>query len=621
MNIANPNAALDQAAALRQAGQHGAAEQVLREAARRWPGQPAVLGNLGNLLRQTGRPADAATFFAELCRLVPGMPVAHYSLGNALSDQRLWDGALSAYATAVRLDPAYGAARVNWANALRTRGQPGDLDAAITHYESAVHAQPTLAEGWLGLASALTQAERIGPAIAAYERLRALVPNQPGTMCDEASLRKDIGQIEAALPLYKQAAQLAPDSPLVQDCLLMALTYAGADPDLWMAAHRNYGDHLAARVPRLPPPPPPDRNGRRLRVGYVSGDLRGHSIANFIWPVLQHHDRQSFEIFAYATQSAGDQGSELIRQTIEHWIDAATLDDDALAARIRADGIDLLIDLASHTGHNRLPVFARRPAPVQATWLGYAATTGLPMMDWRITDADIDPPGDTERWHTERLWRLPVGSFCFSPSPHCPPIAPLPKSDRIVLASFANSAKLTSRVIALWARILAAVPDAELLIQLRGGDEPGIAAAMRARFTAHGIAAERITPFGRRAFGDFMALHGTVHLALDPLTFSGVTTTFYTLWMGVPVLTLPGELPITRASAAILKRLDMTACIAENETDYVARAVTLASDRARLAEWRSDLRERMRGSSAMNAPAFTRALEAAYAAIIQPPEA
>jgi predicted O-linked N-acetylglucosamine transferase (SPINDLY family) len=363
---------------------------------------------------------------------------------------------------------------------------------------------------------------------------------------------------------------------------------------------------------------------RRLRVGYVSPDFVLHAVSFFILPILAAHDRNRWEVFCYSNARVADAVTGRIRGLAEHWRDIARLSDDAAAELIRRDGLDVLIDLAGHTAHNRLLVFARRPAPVQATWLGYPNTTGLPQIDYRLTDAVSDPPGTTEAWHSEKLWRLPGPFLCYEPPAVAPAVNALPAdpADGVTFACFNNLAKINPELVGLWARLLRDVPGSRLLLKSPGLADPPTVAAVRARFAAAGVAGDRIGCDGTRlSVADHLGLYRGVDVALDAHPYNGTTTTCEALLMGVPVVTLAGQVHAARVGASLLTHLGRSEWIAATADAYVEIARGLAGDRSRLGAIRAELRAQLLRSPLCDAVGFTRRLESAYSGMLAQPSA
>jgi predicted O-linked N-acetylglucosamine transferase (SPINDLY family) len=354
---------------------------------------------------------------------------------------------------------------------------------------------------------------------------------------------------------------------------------------------------------------------RPLRIGYVSPDFKQHSVAHFIEPVLAAHDKSKFEVFCYSNNLMTDEVTQRIQSACAHWRVIADQSDEVVAKQIRDDGIDILVDLAGHTPQNRLLVFARKPAPVQATWIGYPNTTGLTTMDYRITDAFADPVGDSDRFHTEKLIRLPECFSCFEAPRESPQVCALPAlaTGHITFGSFNNPLKFTPAVIEQWLHILKRVPNSRLVLKYQGLDSAFMSALLRAQFGAHGIAPQRLDILGKDVSQfDHMNRYNQIDIGLDPFPYNGTTTTCDALWMGVPVITLAGRSHVGRVGVSQLTNIGLPELIGHNEDDYVDIAVALANDLPRLAALRSGLRERLKASPLMDAPRLTRNLEAVY---------
>jgi predicted O-linked N-acetylglucosamine transferase (SPINDLY family) len=389
-----------------------------------------------------------------------------------------------------------------------------------------------------------------------------------------------------------------------------------ASPDALFDLHRRYGAMLEAETAKLAlPPRAVDADPhRRLRIGYVSPNLGSHSVSYFIEPVLAQHDRSAFEVYCYHTGPYCDETTERIEASVDVWRQVDALGDDALAKLIADDRIDVAVDLAGHTLLGRLAVFARRPAPVQITWLGYPNTTGLSTLDYRISDAIADPEPAADARHTERLLRIPGSFLCYQPPLDAPDVAHRETgAGEIVFCSFNTVQKVNDKVIALWARVLNAVPGSRLLI--KGGrvlEQQSVAQRLRDAFDAHGIDASRLELHAwieERA--DHLALYGTADIALDTWPYNGTTTTCEAMWMGVPVVTLVGESHMSRVGATLLEAVGLNALVARTPDDYVASAAALASDIARRRALRATMRARLSASPLLDHAGFTRKLEAA----------
>lgn len=576
------------------------------------PGFAAALANLGAAHQRLGQTDQAESALRRALALDPRQAAAANILANLLTAAGQFDQAEPLYRQALAVQPDDAATLCNLALALRQHGRPVE---ALDLLERAVTLAPTLAEAWnsLGLVcldqDVLPEAER---ALAEALRLRPDFVDALSNMAIVLGARLRHG--EAAV-LLRRALALDPANAMVHSNLLQTLRHM---PGLSRAEvfdeHRRYGATQEALATPLPPVPAiPAEAERRLRLGYVSPDLCEHAVAMFFEPVLRCHDRRLFEVFCYHTAPRGDATTERLKTLAAHWRNIAGLPPDQAAALIRADGIDILVDLAGHTRGNGLPIFARKPAPIQATWLGYPGTTGLTRMDYRITDEGTDPCGESEAFNTETLARL-VSSAVFEPPPQCPEVTPLPALDHghVRFGSFNRPMKITDEVIAAWSRILATVAGARLLLVVPGGEKPEIQDGFHQRFQRHGIAADRIEVVPRTTLAGFLDLVAGVDIALDPFPYSGGTTSFLTLWMGVPIIALRGDDAVAGVSAGLMSACDLPDLVAADTESYVAKACGLAADLGRLARLRATLRDCMARSSSASSANFTHCLEAEY---------
>ncbi|MEA2698820.1 MAG: protein O-GlcNAc transferase, partial [Myxococcales bacterium] len=464
-----------------------------------------------------GRPAEAMAYFEEAIRRLNNPAQAHHNLAVLLHQQGETDAALSQYRRAIEAGCDDPLLHSNFGCLLRDLGQ---MQSSADQLARAVAADPTLAHAQSNLGV---------------------------TLCLQARAAE-------GLPHLRLATVLSPDWRVGWSNLLLCLNYADdLSPDQIAAAHRLYGRRFgrdaietAAAVTATAPSPPVggDRDPqRRLRVGLVSPDLRQHSVAYFLEPLLQAHRPEQVSYIAYACQGRADQVTERLRRVVDGWRSIEHLSDHDAAAMVRADAIDVLIDLAGHTAHNRLGLFALRPAPVQMTYLGYPNTTGLDAIDWRITDRWADPPGLTEQWHSERLLRLPDGFLCYRPRADGPAVVapPVDATGGITFATFNQLAKVSSRALTLWGRILDAVPGSRLLIKGPAFADAATRTAFAARLGASPLAAHDVQLLPPVADEhEHLSAYGQVDIALDTTPYGGTTTTCEALWMGVPVITLAG---------------------------------------------------------------------------------
>ena len=540
---------------------------------------------------------------------VPAMLVTAFTLHQ--SGQL--DAAERLYQTILKRVPSHPDAWHLMALIARARGEP---ERAVDCAERAITAKPQFAEAKNTLGVALRALGRVTSALRAFEEAVKIKPAYVEAWYNAGNALQMLGRPTPAAECYEQALALAPALRDARSNLLLVMNYS---PDFSREAiFSTYCKLAPPASTAMPHFNHPDPN-RRLKIGYVSPDFRRHPVAYFFEPVLRCHDRTNFEVYCYDCHGSGDEVTSRIRAQTDHWRDITAVADEEAAKLVAADQIDILVDLANHTRGNRLEIFARKPAPLQVTWLGMPQTTGLDTMDFRITDALVDPVGLTEAIHTEGLLRLPNGALAFDADPAWPAVNELPaaRNGYITFASFNNLAKVNPAVIAVWAQILLSIPEARLLFAASGDQDDELSAAVRTRFMRHGLAGERIEFAGRQSLTDFLRLHHQVDVALDPFPCCGVTTTLHSLWMGVPVITLEGDTPVSRGGVGILGRLSLDEFVAQSEERYIAIATRMAVDTNYLATLRRSLRGRIAASIFSDPATVTRDLESAYRRIWQ----
>ncbi|MEX2616651.1 MAG: tetratricopeptide repeat protein [Alphaproteobacteria bacterium] len=582
-------------------GDHAAGIAALREAAALDARSALLRNELGVALAATGAVAEAERTMRKALMLDPEMPEIHNNYGNILRQAGDPAKAAACYQAALRRRPDYTQARVNLGVVLLESGQP---ERAIECFDMVLSARPEDATAWSHKAAALTSLGRFMEAETACRRAIVADPGRAETHNNYAILLKALGRLDEARASYTRAVAYAPDDPGVHSNLLMCLGY---DPA--MTAAKLVAEHRAwarCHAPAAPAPVFDPPAGGALRVGYVSPDFHEHSVAYFLKSVFRHHNPSRIALYAYSDVATPDTITAALRGFAGEWRDTRTDSDAALYDRIRADGIQVLVDLTGHTGRNRLPVFARRAAPVQITWLGYGATTGLPQMDYRLTDDLADPAG-AEAWWTEALWRLPGGFLCYAP-----PESPLPESaakDHVTFGSFNNLSKMNPAVIALWARVLNAVPDSRLLLKARQLADSDVGQRIRDAFAGHGVDPSHLDFAARTASrDDHLALYGAVDIALDTFPYNGATTSCEALWMGTPVVTLAGDRSTARYGASLLTHAGCGEWVAASPDQFVAIAAALARRRPD----RAALRDRLALSGLTDGARAARELEAAY---------
>jgi len=639
-------ALLERARRLRDAGDLAETEAACAEILRRQPDHLEALTVLWDLGFDAGRPGIAIDWLLKGIAANGEVAAFHHMLGCALQAQRKGPDAAAAFRRALELDSTLARAHSNLGCLLEAEGA---LEEAVRCYRKAIAANPDLVEALYNLGNACKRLGDPDQAISHIARALALEPRHADWHCNLGELQLEQMHLDEAIASFEAAREIDPDYELARTSLGIALTAAGrldeaaaafgkalelkprnANAEAWLLlllhcrggddAQTVSGKHLewAHRYPRglvrmTDHPRRGSGAGRRLNLGYLLPDLRRRPIASFIEPVLACHDRSAFNVYCYAGSGSDDDATRRLRGVCEQWRDlSATTDHDA-AHRIRADGIDVLVDLAGHHPGGRMMVLARKPAAVQVSWLGYPSTTGLEAIDYRLSDAVADPEGETERFHTERLVRLPHGFLCYSPVPGGAEPGEPPEPGRVVFGSFNNLAKLAPRMVALWAELLSTMPESRLVLKNHGLTAESARRALREQFQARGIAAERLDLLAAsHSYFEHLATYCDIDVALDVFPYNGTVTTCEALWMGVPVVTLCGKVHLARVGASILGILGLSDLVASAPQEYVRIARQLAIDVERRRVLRSEMRARMRASPLLDAPAFTRSLEAAY---------
>ena len=594
-----------------QRGDHDQAVELAEEAARIDPARPDFLNTLGVVHQALGEFADAEKCLRGALSLKPDYAAAHNNLGISLRNAKRPADAEQSFRQAVRLQPDFAEAHNNLGNVQSELGRP---DEAERSFRDAIQCAPDFAEAHGNLGIVLRSLGRLTESERSVRKAIALRPVYAEAHNDLGVVLFKLGRQREAKDCYREALVLDPGLSVAQGNLAYLLNcVAGSSTAEILAAHREYARRFC---------PPPDAQAhenspepeRRLRIGYVSADLRRHSVAYFIEPVLTRHDRGQVEIFAYSNSPLADAMTERLKATVDRWRDVFDLDDESLTRQVREDRIDILVDLGGFSANNRLSAFARKPAPVMATWLGYPTTTGLAQMDYRISDWSVDPEG-SEGLNVERVVRLANSYFCYGgPGLELEAGAsPASRDGRITFGSFNSLAKIGDETARLWVRVLQAVPDSRLVIKSAPLAEEAIADDVRRRFGALGLAPERLSLSGwKENLEDHLQAYGDVDVGLDSYPYNGATTTCEALWMGVPVVSLAGETHASRMGRSILHAAGLDELVAQSQDRFADIAVGLARDRGRLAMMRAGLRERIRQSPLMDATAFTRDLESAY---------
>ncbi len=597
-----------------QCGQDEAAVEMIQEAIVLAPTLAAAHSNLGEGYRKLGRLDKAITAYRRAIELRPCYPEAFSNLGNVLMQQGYLDDAVAACRRALEFLPDFAEAHNNLGNAL---SEQGHLEQAVASYQRALKLQPEYVEAHNNLGNALSEQGRLDEALSAYQQALRLQPDMAETHYNMGNAWKDRGEVDLAVAAYRHALAVQPTFAIAHSNLLHALHYrAGDDGAVAYHEHLRWNEVHALPLAKFAIAHDHDRNPkRRLRIGYVSPDFREHPVAFFVENLFAHHDHSQVELFCYSNGPVADRFTERFSQLAGHWHNIRALTDEQAAALIREDRIDILIDLAGHTADHRLLLFARKPAPVQGTYLGYCDTTGMSAIDFRLTDGHADPVGLTEHLHSERLVRLPGSAWCFRTPEDAPEVAPAPllRAGHVTFGCFNAVPKISPATLALWAEILRASPKSRLLLKAATLRDPGAQGCLRAAMAKAGIGSDRVDLLGPTLTNcAHLATYAQVDIALDTFPYHGTTTTCDALHMGVPVVTLAGKTHAARVGVSLLMNLGLQEMIASSPDEYAAIALTLAADVQRLVALRATLRARMAASPLQDAPIFARNVEMAY---------
>ena len=474
---------------------------------------------------------------------------------------------------------------------------------------------PTDARALVREGDRLARGGALQAALACYKQALAADARCLNALIGMGNVMVDLWMLDDAVAAYGRALALAPKSAALRSVLLFHRHYLEpVDAQALYAAHCEAGELMTATAGPLESATMPGVQGRKIRIGYVSPNFSRHSVGYFIEPVIRNHDRSHFEIFCYYAHAKADDATARFRAMADGWHDVPDADGVELAAMIRADRIDVLVDLAGHSKANKLEAFALKPAPVQMTWLGYPDTTGLPAIDLRITDGIADPAPQADALHREKLVRIEGGFLCYQPPNDSPPPgAHINPPSAVVFGSFNNIAKLTAGAVRAWSEILEAVPGSRLVLKSASLNFHETADRVLEAFEECGVASGRIEVRGWVAQREaHLKMYEGIDIALDTFPYNGTTTTCEALWMGVPVVTRAGDVHMSRVGATLLHAAGLDDLVTNNAVEYVEAAVALACDDERRRELRSILRRRLENSTLLDHAGFTRKLEQVY---------
>ncbi|HMD53374.1 MAG TPA: tetratricopeptide repeat protein, partial [Phycisphaerae bacterium] len=583
---------------------------VYRTALRIDPNDARVHYNIGNAFKAQSRFAEALDAMSRAVGLKPDFPEAYSMAGNIFLALGRLDEAAAACRKAIELRPQYAEAYNNLGNVFMAQGRLSD--AAEAH-QTAIRINPDFVDSLNNLGNVFNKQNRPDEAIAAYRRAIEIKPELAEAHCNLGNILKDVGLFDEAIAESRRAIEIKPDFAVAWDNLLFTLNY---HPDftgrIICEELKRWRQGQCEALKKFILPHKNNRDPeRRLKIGYVSADFGEHACGLFLNSLLRLHDHKHFEIFCYAEMLRSDELTARFQSYADQWRSSVGLTDEQFAAQIRNDGIDILVDLKLHTNENRLLAFARKPAPVQVTWLGYPGSTGLDTIDYRLTDPYLDPPGPDDKFYSEESIRLPDCFWCYDPLAKEPAVNELPalQNGFITFGCLNNFCKINQRVLELWIQILNKVNLSRLMILANPGEHCRRTLEL---FEKNGVASDRVEFVAKRSRPEYLKLYHHQDIVLDTVPYNGHTTGFDALWMGVPVATLMGKTAVGRAGWSQLCNLDLRELAAQTPQEYVEIAVKLAGDLPRLTELRKTLRQRMENSPLMNAKCFTNNVEAIY---------
>ncbi|MDH4215278.1 MAG: tetratricopeptide repeat protein [Gallionella sp.] len=602
---------------LRELGRLDEAEESYRQAMRIKPDHADAQLNLGNTLKAMGRLLEAESSYRQLLQLIPESAETHCNLGNLLDDMGRLEEAEASYRRALQIRPDLSEVHSNLGNTLKNMRR---ISEAEVSFRQALQFRPKNVDALTNLALLLQETMRFAESEATFRLALQINPNRANAHCGLGTTLRCLGRLMEAEASYRQATRVEPDYSIAHSSLLFLYSYhALIDPREYLAHARKWElacvpeqDRQAERGRVFQHAP---LAGRRLKIGYVSGDFRQHAVSFFIEQLFSNHDRARVEVFAYSNSDMQDAVTERLQASAEHWVNIVGLSDAGVRNRIEADGIDVLIDLSGHTQGNRIGVFARRAAPVQAYYLGYFASTGLTEMDYWIGDDIVTPP-ETDSHFSEQVWRLPRVSWSYNAKDAPPPDWRPDPGNVVRIGSFNQLGKLTPATLSLWANILHALPEGRLLLKTKELADIGNRQRILDAMTSHGVSQDRIelkdgsiTP----NWQEHMAYYNRLDIVLDSVgAMGGVTSTCDALWMGAPVITLIGDRVTSRATAAIVNAIGHPEWIAHSEDEYLDKVVALARNVEQRKALRSSQRDQMARSRLCDAKDLAINLENAY---------
>lgn len=597
-------------------GDYAQAESACRQATRLAPGYALAHNNLGNALLRLELPSQAEAAYAEAIRLAPNFPQAHFNRGHLYELQGRPAEAEASYREAIRLESGYVEAHTNLGYLLANQGRLAEADVSC---RNALRLNPANALAHNNLGLVMLKLDRYAEAEACFREAIRIDPYLHRAHNNLGNALLNLWRLPEAVNAYREAGLLSPPGSESASNSVFVRNYLEAlSPHSILEAARQCGESISAGVTqRFSAWVEPDTFSR-LRIGFVSGDFKLHPVGYFLEGLMTHFDRGMVETFAYSASQQEDALTKKLRNLFDHWDPIFNLSDQQAATLIHEHGLQILIDLSGHTAHNRLGVFARRPAPLQVTWLGYVGTTGLPEMDWILGSPHSVDHG--EEWQfTEKVWRLPETSLCFTPSDIDTPVGSLPAgtSNLITFGCFNNLAKVNDEVIRVWAKVLNAVEKSRLMLKAPQLIDAQVRGRLVKRFEDLGVSRHRLILEGPSSRIDYLAAYQRIDIALDTFPYPGGTTSVEGLWMGVPFVTLRGDRFVARQGEMLARNAGLHDWIAHDSDNYVEVARRHASNLLGLSRLRSELRAQVLRSPLFDAHRFARNFEQAMKSLWQ----
>ena len=569
--------------------------------------------DLGVLLFNNQQYDEAISNFQKALQANPNLIHAYNYLGNAFQEKKQFDKSISYYEQAIQINPADVTAYMNLGILFLNTNQHGE---AREYFSTALQINPNLYQAYDYMGLSLIMENNFDKAMECYRSSLLINPNSAMTLVRLGYILARQGNLNEAEKVYKHALEVDPNNIDAYEAVAWNMLYNPQhDQRAIFYEHLRIAKKFADPLSVFVSPHTNQRIvSRKLRIGYVSPDFKRHPVACFIEPVLSTHNRDNFEVFCYSNVDTQDDITERIKKYADQWRDIREVADEKAVELIRKDRIDILIDLSGHTANNRILLFARKPAPVQVTWIGYPSTTGLSTIDYKIVDHYTDPAGMTERFYSEKLMRLPESLVCYLPDRGSPKVGPVPAftTGHITFGSFNNFKKVTPQVFEVWSKILNSIPGSCLIMKSKIFSDKTTRRYATDMFVQRGIIENRIILQSADTSPKHLESYNLVDIGLDTFPFNGLTTTCEAMWMGLPVITLAGTGFAARAGVSLLSNIGLTELIAKTSDEYISIAINLAKDLKRLQSLRVNLRDMMKFSPLCDAKRFTTNLEICY---------